>query len=241
MTADHEIRFITMPTGFDRAAGRARMQAEGRAVARMLADAVPPPVMRAAPVAPARGVMRVQADFVVVPGGVRRRDGGHWVDMCQLEVMVAQAALRHADRAPDSPFTAPFDPGQISVARDYRALTEQRQGSALRCASLEAGRSTGGGGSGLFIDSFIQQGAWLAELHRRIGAGVAMDVRRHMDRGNARRPITVRAALDMVVLAGRDVSAVLAGFGWASNGKARCLMRAQLVGALDRMQGYRDP
>ena len=92
----------------------------------------------------------------------------------------------------------------------------------------------------MFIDSFIDQGLWLAELHRRIGAGRAMDVRRHMDRGNARRTITVRAALDMVVLAGRDVSGVLKAFGWERDGKNRKVLRAQLVGALDRMQGYRD-
>ena len=180
--------------------------------------------------------MRVQADFVVATGGTRRRDGGHWVDMCQLEVMVARAAVRHGGQ--DVAFVPPFTPGQIAVARDYRALSEQREGSALRCASLEAGR--GGGGSGLFIDAFIQQGLWLAELHRRIGTGVAMDVRRHMDRGNVARTIPVREALDLVVLSDRSVSAVLTRFGWITAFKHRKVLRAQLVGALDRMQGYRD-
>ena len=236
MTADRPRAFITMPQGFDRAAGLVRMQGEGVAVARMLQDATPPPVMRSAPVAPARGTMRLQADFVVATGGTRRRDGGHWVDMCQLEVMVARAAARQVGQ--DAAFVPPFSPGQIAVARDYRALSEQREGSALRCASLEAGR--GGGGSGLFIDAFIQQGQWLEELHRRIGAGVAMDVRRHMDRGNARRTIRVREALDLVVLSDRSISAVLERFGWGLEFKHRKVLRAQLVGALDRMQGYRD-
>lgn len=227
-------------TIFDPVSGAARLACEAKAVASMLDRAAPHPGMGAAPVAPARGTMRIEQSWDVMPGGTRKRAGTHGVDMCQLEVMVAQAARRHADRTPDAPFVPPFTSSQIAVARDYRALVEWREGSALRCSSLEAGRSTGAGGSGLFIDSFIQQGNWLAELHRRIGHGLAMDVRRHMDRDNARRPITVRALVDMVVVAGQDPTQVLQRFGWAPKGEARKTLRTQLVGALDRMQGYKD-
>jgi hypothetical protein len=231
-----------MPFGFNREAGLKRMADEGKSVASMLDRAVPLPGMGAAPVAPARvfGPMRVEQSWDVMPGGTRRRAGTHGVEMCQLEVMVAHAARRHAERTPDAPFVPPFTSSQIAVARDYRALVEWRDGSALRCSSLEAGRSTGAGGSGLFIDSFIQQGRWLAELQARIGNGVAMDVRRHMDRDNARRPISVRALVDMVVVAGQDLTQVLQRFGWAAKGEARKALRLSLVGALDRMQGYRE-
>ena len=198
----------------------------------MLDRAAPLAGVGAAPVAPARGTVRIEQSWDVMPGGTRRRAGTHGVDMCQLEVMVAQAAQRHARRAPDAPFVPPFTSSQIAVAPDYRALVEWRH--------LEAGRSTGSGGSGLFIDSFIQQGLWLAELHRRIGNGVAMDLRRHMDRDNARRSITVRAVVDMVLVAGQDLTQVLQRFGWAPKGEARKALRLQLVGALDRMQGYKD-
>jgi hypothetical protein len=227
-------------TIFNPISGAARLVCEAKAVASMLDRATPHPGMGAAPVAPARGTMRIEQSWDVLPGGTRKKAGTHGVDMCQLEVMVAQAARRHAERTPDAPFVPPFTSSQIAVARDYRALVEWREGSALRCSSLEAGRSTGAGGSGLFIDSFIQQGRWLAELHRRIGHALAMDVRRHMDRDNARRPITVRAVVDMVVVAGQDLSGVLSRFGWQADGKNRKTLRSHLVGALDRMQGYRE-
>jgi hypothetical protein len=229
-----------MPAGFDLKVGRDRMAMEAKSVDAMLQRAVPHPGMGAAPVAPARGPMRIETAWDVVPGGTRRQAGTHGVEMCRLEIMVVQAARRHTERKPDSPFIAPFAQGQIAVGRAYRDLVEWREGSALRIASLEAGRNTGSSGGGLFIDSFIQQGYWLAELHRRIGDGVAMDVRRNMDRGNTRRPITVRALVDMVVVGGMDLSKVLERFGWQANGQNRKVLRTQLVGALDRMQGYAD-
>ncbi len=229
-----------MPGWIDPAAGKKRLSDEVRSVAAMLDRAVPHPGMGPVPVAPARGPVRIETAWEVLPGGTRRRTGTRGVEMCQLEVMVAQAAQRHAARTPDAPFVPPFTSTQIAVARDYRTLVEWREGSALRCASLEAGRNTWSAGGGLFIDSFIQQGRWLAELQARIGDGVAFDIRRHMDRGNGRARITVRAAVDMVVVGGQDLSAVLARFGWQADGKNRKALRAQLVGALDRMQGYKD-
>lgn len=232
--------FGSVPYGFDHAAGQKRLADEMRSVAAMLDRAAPHPSMGPVPVAPARGPVRIETAWEVMPGGTRRRTGTRGVEMCQLEVMVAQAAQRHAARDPDAHFEPPFTSTQIAVARDYRTLVEWREGSALRCASLEAGRNTGSSGGGLYIDAFIQQGRWLAELQARIGDGVAFDIRRHMDRGNTRRRITVRAAVDMVVVGGQDLSAVLVRFGWQADGKNRKALRTQLVGALDRMQGYRD-
>lgn len=232
--------FGSAPYGFDHAAGQRRLADEAKAVASMLDRAMPHPGMGPVPVAPARGPVRIETAWEVMPGGTRRRTGTRGVEMCQLEVMVAQAAQRHAARDPDAHFVPPFTSTQIAVARDYRTLVEWREGSAMRCASLEAGRNTGSSGGGLFIDAFIQQGRWLSELQARIGDGVAMDVRRHMDRGNSRRRITVRALVDMVVVGGQDLSAVLVRFGWQADGKNRKELRVALVGALDRMQGYKD-
>jgi hypothetical protein len=222
----------------DLAGGQNRLFAEATRVKAMLDTATPPPGMRAAPVAPARGPQQLVPNFSVTGGGMRRVEGAHWQGLSPLAAAVAQARLRHEARNPDAPFVPPYNPGQVAVAEDYAAIVEWRAGSALRCASLEAGR--GGGGSGLFIATFMEQGRWLSELQRRIGDGVAMSVRRHMDRGNGRATITVRAAVDMLVLGGQDLSVILRRFGWAEKGSHRKDLRTAICGALDRMQGYKD-
>ncbi|MES2753792.1 MAG: hypothetical protein V4659_03930 [Pseudomonadota bacterium] len=248
MTAPrHILDRINAITGVDRAgdgkdsiplSGQMRLRAEAAALAEMRAIATPPPDMAAAPVAPARGPMSLQPLFDLRPGGTRIRVGAHFRSVCALEAMVAHARARHADKGGDAPFVAPFTPGQIAMAHDYRQIVEWRAGSPLRCASLEAGRG-GGGGSGLFIDTYIEQGRWLDELRGRIGAGVAMDVRRNMDRGNGRRPIKVRTAVDLLILGDRDLSAILRRHGWEADGKNRKALRLVICAALDRMQGYR--
>lgn len=219
--------------------GQIKRQGEAARVRAMLVDAAPPPAMSAAPVAPARGPQQLVPTFTVTGGGMRRVDGAHWQGLSPLAAAVAQARLRHEGRGTDAPFVPPFNPAQVAVAEDYAALVEWREGSPLRCASLEGGRS-GGGGAGLFIDTYIDQGQWLAELRRRIGDGVAMDVRRHMDRGNTRRTIRVRVALDLLVLDGVAVKAILRRFGWVANMRECRDLRLAICGALDRMQGYSD-
>jgi hypothetical protein len=223
---------------FDRAAGLGRLDVEAKQVRAMLDQATPPPGMRAAPVAPARGPQAMVPSFTVTAGGMRRIEGMHWRGLSPLAAVVAQARMRHETRKPDAPFVPPYSPAQVAMAEMYAALVEWRDGSAMKCASLEAGRE--GGGSGHFIDSFMDRGRKLAELQVRIGDGVAMDVRRHMDRGNARARITVRAAVDMVCLAGVDLTEVLRRFGWEPDGKNRKVLRTAMCGALDRMQGYKD-
>ncbi len=218
--------------------GLDRLQVADRRIQVIKAQAAPPPGMGAAPVAPARGPQVIIQNWTVSPGGMRQRDGVHMRALSPLAQAVAQAQMRHEARHPDLDFVPPYGPGQVAMAEFYAALVEWRDGSAMKCASLEAGRE--GGGSGHFIDSYIDKGKALAELQARIGSGVAMDVRRHMDRGNARSRITVRAAVDMVCLGGLDVSEVLRRFGWAPKGEHRRQVRAAICGALDRMQGYRD-
>lgn len=217
-----------------------RLAQSDAAVQARLASAVPPVEMRQAPVAPARGTMALVPDYVVVPGGMRRRVGAHWRATGPLAVMVEQARQRHLSKGGDEDdFVAPFSPGQIAVSEDYRALVERHEAGLVKGSSLEAGRS-GSGAGGLAIDSFIQDGRWLDELRRRIGGGMAMQVRRHLDRDNARRAVPVLRLVDMVLVEGQALSDVLARYGWVANGVNRRALRAALCVALDRMQGYRD-
>jgi hypothetical protein len=232
--------FVSMPQGFDRAAGQARLTGEESRVRAMLDLACPPVAMERAPVAPARGPQQLVPTFSVTAGGMRRVEGAHWQGLSPLAAAVAQAWRRHEARGTDAPFVPPFNPAQVAVAEDYAALVEWREGSPLRCASLEAGRSGNGGGSGLFIMTYIEQGNWLTELRRRIGDGIAMDVRRHMDRGNSRKVIRVRVALDLLALDGVAVKSILRRFGWVANIRECRDLRAAICGALDRMQGYPD-
>lgn len=220
---------------YDTKAAALRRQAERARMDTIVADAMPP--VGAAPVAPARGPMAAVDLYELRAGGTRHRSGCHMRDMCQLEIMVAQARLRHQARGGNAPFEAPFSPSQIAVGRAYRDLVEWREGSAMRCASVEALPGGGGGGSGLFIDAFIAQGEWLTVLRDRIGGGTILDVRRHMDRGNTRRPITARAAIDGLLVSGLDLSAILANHRWQVDGKNRKALRLGVAEALDRMLG----
>lgn len=221
--------------------GQARRAGEAARIAQIKAEATPPPAMGAAPMAPARGAMGLVQNFTVTTGGMRRADGtSRGKLLSPLAEANAQALRRYEGRATTAPFVPPYGPGQVTMAEEYAALVEWREGSALKCASWEAGRA-GGGGSGLYIDTFVDQGNWLAKLHARIGTGVAMSPRRHMDRGNARRAITVRVAVDLLCLGGVPVKTILQRHGWTADMKDQRALRAAICGALDRMQGYRDP
>jgi hypothetical protein len=225
--------------GFD-LLGRDRLEAERARCEAMMAKAAPPVEMQAASVAPARGAMMLQPNFVVMPGGMRRRDGAHWRAAGPLDVMVEQARQRHeAKGKDDEDFSAPFTPSQIAVSEDYRALVERYEAGLCKTSKLEAGRA-GSGTSGLAIDTYIQEARWLDELRRRIGDGVTMQVRRHLDRDNARRAIPVRELVDMVLVQGKTLSDVLRAHGWAKTTVHLRMIRGELCAALDRMCGYRD-
>jgi hypothetical protein len=217
-------------------AARALIAAADRRVQQVVDRAVPPAAMASAPIAPARGTMQLVTNYEATPGGIRRTSGAHWRAACVLEAMNARAA--HRAEARGVAVLLPFGPGQIAMAGIYRGLVEWRDGAGVKCSSLEAGR--GGGGSGLFIDAFIDQGAALSRLHDLIGTGVALRPWGAMDRDNARRAVTARALVDWVVCEGLDLTAVLRRAGWAANGINRKAVRVALCAALDRMQGYRD-
>lgn len=223
--------------GADR--GAARLAAEAGRVARMLADATPPEAMRAAPVAPARGAQRLVTEMQALPGGVRRIVGQHWEEADVFTAMMRDAVARHGAAAGDAPFVAPFTPGQIAMARHYRHLTERHAAGGMKCASLES-RGGGGGAGGDFMDAYLAEGRELARLHRCIGAGEAMVLRRiRPSARGTRRGIGTRALVDRVCLADESLADVLRAHGWAVKGEHRAALRVVLCAALDRMQGYR--
>lgn len=236
------IGLVKGANGFD-LSGRERLEAERRRCVEMLDRAVPPAEAQGVvPVAPARGSMVISQGFEALPGGMRRRDGIRMRELSPLAQMVANAWLRHQGRHGDKddvPFVPPYDPAQVQVSEDYRALVERHEAGLIKCSSTEAGRA-GGGSSGLAIDRFMDDGRWLATLRGRIGEHVVMSPRRNMDRTNSRKAITARVLVDQVVVHGRDLSSVLTRHGWQADGKNRKVLRVALCAALDRMQGYRD-
>lgn len=173
---------------------------------------------------------------------VRLLPSGAHRDMIQLEIATARAQQAWVAKCAGLPedtrpaFVPPYTSGQIEIARAYRDLVEWRAGSGLRGSALAGG---GGGGEGSFIDTFLQQGRMLERLQRSIGDAVVMDVRRNMDRDNARRAITAVALVNAVCLLDLDLSAVLTRHGWSAKGQHRDQLRRGLCEALDRMQGLR--
>lgn len=241
-----------MLAAIGRLSGQRRADAEAARVQAMLAAATPPAEMRAAPVAPARGIKYLLPDYEVQPGGTRKRVGAHWVEPSRLDMENGRAVDAARDRLADveaarlaagrggipggveqaAKRAAPFTSGQVAVAAEYRALVEWREGSPMKCSSLQRGH--GGGTSGLFIDGYIRKGDRLRKLVDAIGDGIALDVQR---KGSAaRRVIPVRSAVDMVVLQGASLAEVLRAHGWAVHGDVRGELREAIYTALVRMQ-----
>lgn len=196
------------------------------------------------------GVLNMETGLCVPPAlsgrpYQRLASGAQRRDMSVLEIATAKAlrewtAAVAGLAADDCPrFAPPYTTGQIEIARTYVGLVEWRAGSGLRAQSL-TGAAGGGSATSSYIDTFVQQGQLLAGLQAAIGDEVILSIRRNMDRGNTRRSITARAAIDAVLLQGLDVSAVLKAHGWTPDVKSRKALRAGLCAALDRMQGLRD-
>jgi hypothetical protein len=213
-----------------------RLAEDAGRVEDMLLRAVPPEDVGPAPVAPARGTMRLELVRETVNGLTKRVLGRRMEQADVFDVMIAQARRRHGDS--DAPFVAPFQPGQVYMARHYRDLTERYEAGGVRCSSLEAGREGGEGGG--FMDAYLADGRLLAKLHRLIGTGEAMAVRRiRPSKRGSKAGITDRRLVDMVCLGGLTFDQVLERHGWVPKGEHRHALRTALCGALDRMQGYR--
>ncbi|WP_406720418.1 hypothetical protein RPE78_09555 [Thioclava litoralis] len=154
-------------------------------------------------------------------------------------VRVADVFDRMAADAAKRQKPMPLTKGHVLVGRYYRDLVERHEAGGVRCVSLETLQGAGAGGSGnSFIDDYVAEGRAIERMRQRIGAGVAMAVRRvrPSTRGVAARTITDRALVDAVCLSDMTLSQVLAQFGWSKRGdNIRSLSKA-LCDALERMR-----
>lgn len=152
----------------------------------------------------------------------------------------ANAHLTEEQRRKREPaFEAPFTPGQEQAGRDYALLSERVAASGVKCSSIEALR--GGSGNGDREEAMLADFQRLRSMHRRIGDGLAKEVRRQRPSatGGARSAIRVRTLVDQVCIGGLSLDSVLEAHGWkAGDTVARAGLRDALCGALNRMQGY---
>ncbi|RVW00014.1 hypothetical protein EKE94_03265 [Mesobaculum littorinae] len=226
-------------TGRD-ASGRPLTEAERIDLVRA-AGRVPDGCGPAMPEAPARGPVRAfepkafypkgAADWESKPAGYEGRKALAVADAFDL---MARAAAR-------SKRDQPFTPTQVAMGRSYAALTEKLAAAGVKLSSVE-GRAGGSGQGGDVTDRRLIEAERLAALHRRIGTGIAMEVRRQRpSRTSAtdrpRRSFTDRQLIDAVCLEGRTISDVLDSFGWKVYGDTRAAVRTALCKALDRMVG----
>ena len=241
-----------------RVVGRERLAETAAACASLLdAAMVPASCGPEIPVAPARGpveeftpremVQTEAGNFVSRHAGYQGRTALRVEDAFDKMTRNARKAhdglvaraKREGKPAPAG-FVPPFTHGQVSAARDYAALSERCAAFGMSCSSLEAVQRGGGGGdreAAIFRDF-----ARLRSLHRRIGSGLAKEVRRHRPSttGGKRSAIRVRVLVDQVCLGGMTLDEVLEAHGWRShNDTVRADLRTALCDALDRMQGYR--
>lgn len=238
-------------------AGVARLQDEAVRIAEIKArGSVPVECGPAIPMAPGRGLMMrftpremrqtEGGGFVSVKTGEAGRDAARVADAFDAMERAAVKAYRAAEarrkKAGQDPksYEPLFTPGQISAARDYAALVERVTASGVKCSSLEAIHS-GGGGGGDREAAIFRDFHRLRALHRRIGDGLAKEVRRirpSVNGGLKRRAIYVRKLVDMVCLGDMSILQVLHAHGWSKDGGASKALRLALCSALDRMQGY---
>lgn len=225
------------------------------ALDQVLANAAPPEACGPdIPTAPARGPM---ATFVPREMALSERGGlvsvktghrGHGETQHRLAARTADAfdlMTRQANRARSARdadrLVALFTPGQVSVGREYAALTERVSSAGVKCSSTEAlgGGSTGGDReAAIFRD--IQS---LRAMHVRIGDSLCKEVRRirpSANGGPSRKSIRDRTLVDMVCIGGMDIGQVLRRHGWCpTDASALKALRQSLCAALDRMNGYR--
>lgn len=223
------------PGSSDRAGPLERLAAEGARLQDMLDRATPPDVMSRAAVAPARGPMALEPEYAINERGFRKVVGHHFREILVLELICIRASERHKASRTNEAFVAPFSFQQIEIAAQYRELVKRRQGGGIKCSSLEPGRA-GGGGSGLFIESFMDQGRALAYLHDMIGTGIALAAGQE-GRLAGRRDILDRELIDRVVLQDMQLPEVLRRFGWSDGGRVKARAQEALRRILDRMLG----
>ncbi|ETX26437.1 hypothetical protein RISW2_03775, partial [Roseivivax isoporae LMG 25204] len=138
------------------------------------------------------------------------------------------------------PFVPPFSIGQQEMGREYARLVERCEAAGVKCSSLE----TVGGGGG---DADAREAAIIHDLQRlrllrrRVGDGLAREVRRHRPSatGGKRTAIRISCLVDAVCLGDMSLDDVFSKYGWGKvDAKMRGELRSALCGALDRMRGF---
>ena len=207
-----------------------------RVAAARSAGAVPDGCGDAIPEAPARGPVQRFQPFVLLPDGkggeklvrmgYRDRHALRCLDV--FDVMEAQARRRKA------PF--PLTKAQVEAGRTYALVAERVAASGLKLSSMGAG---GGGGDGV-AEARLADAERLRRMQRRIGSGLAMELRRvrpsaRGESGQARRNVSDRQLADAVCLAGRTVAEVLRDAGWTVDSHHRKQGYAALARVLDAL------
>ena len=188
------------------------------------------------PVAPARGrLIPFEAKRMerTTAGGLREVSDG-WAARVGDVFDLMEARRPKAQRRAGALFT----PSQVAVARDYRALVERLDASGMRGMSLETMRSGSGCGADGFLAAVLDDAARLRAMQRRIGDGVAIEVRRVRPSargGDSRRGIRDRYLVDAVCLKQLTIVQVLEACGWGDSANNRRALVLALGAALDRM------
>lgn len=258
-----EIVFLVNAEGVCRSVDAALVQTEAWRIAQVRAlGRVPEGCSDDIHASPARGPVRVftpmkyypsgDDEWELKPSGELGADGAPVKSIIRsdaFDVMMHRARVSH--RGSEVSFVAPFTPGQIAMARDYRNLFERHASAGVRCSSVEA--SGGGGTGGSFIDAVLRDREMLERIHQRIGDGIALEVKRQRKRRKhvgtimgdlpkgsiapQRVSISIRRLVDLVCLEDLTLSEVLAKCGWAKHGGSVSTLRCALAQALDRMTG----
>ena len=229
------------PKGVKRVEGSAAavgLEAERKRIADVLARARPPESAGdAVPAAPARGAYVLTQPFVTLPdgkGGLKAVPMGYR-DRDVMRLMDAFDLIEvHAARAGLAP---PLTGAQVEAGRVYARLSERVASSGI--ATCRLGGGSGGGGDGV-SEARLADAARLARMHRRIGAGWALELRRvrPSDRGApgaARRNLRDRELVDAVCIEERTPSQVLRRAGWTVDSAHRKRVVRALAAVLDRL------
>lgn len=239
MTANNHKMLKTCDVKMD---GKTWQEREQRRIQAMK-DRAQPPVSCGPSIiaAPARGACVVVPNVSLLPqgrdrwGAVHTGYGGHDA-VRQMDVFDRMVVA--SSRRKRMPLVTP---GQISIGRRYRDLVELLTADGCRLSTLE--QSFGSGDSGGWMDRRLQLADEVDALRRRIGQGVALQVRRvrPSDRGDGHRgTILDRVLVDSVCIAGSTLDQVLKKHGWAKSARTYEAVAQALCGALDRMIGYRS-
>lgn len=214
------------------------------------------------PFAPARGPVRVFTPMKYYPKGddgwELKPSGELGADGAPVKSIVRSDAfdvMLHRARVSQGrnkgSFVAPFTPGQVAMGRDYRNLFERHASAGVKCSSVEA--SGGGSGGGSYIDAVLRDREMLERIYRRIGDGLALEVKRRRKKsrplgslmedlpsdvsGSARVSISVRRLVDLVCLEDLTITEALVRCGWSKRGGSVSKLQSALADALDRMSG----